>query len=743
MRLPLLAASAAALLAAGACASAPTTQTPAPAPIVAAAAPAPAPVKPPPPPNPLLAPWTGGHGGVPPFDQVKVEQFKPALEAGMEEQRGEIAKIASNPAPPTFENTLAPLEDSGRTYTRVETLYGIWKSTMKGPEFQAVEREMEPRLAAFADEIVQNGPLFQRIEAVYAARETSGLTPEQQRLAWLYHTNFVRAGARLDPAGKQRVAEINQRLASLFARFSQNVLWDEENDYVVLSSASDLDGLSDSAKASAAAAAKAKGLEGKWLIANTRSAMEPFLTNSRRREMREQVWRHFVDRGDHPGEHDNNPLVVEILQLRAERAKLLGYPTHAHWRVENAMAKTPERAMELMEAVWTPAVARVHQEVADMQRIATKEGAKFRIAPWDYRYYAEKVRKAKYDFDESEVKPYLQLEKLREGMFHVAGELFGLDFAPIDGVPVYHPDVRVWRVTDRNTGAEVGLWYFDPYARPGKRSGAWMNAYRRQENFAGPVITLVSNNCNFVKPAPGEAVLVSWEDARTLFHEFGHAVHGLSSRVHYPSLSGTAVARDYVEFPSQLLEHWRSTPEILNTYAVHVKTGKPIPAALVKKVERASTFNQGFMTTEYLSSALVDMKLHLAGSRPIDPAAFEKKTLQDLGMPQEIVMRHRIPQFLHLFSSDAYSAGYYSYLWSDTLSADAYEAFTEAGGPWDKTVAERLRKNVFATGNTVDPAVAYRAFRGRDPGIAALMRRRGFPVPSGSAKPAARSTESR
>jgi len=308
---------------------------------------------------------------------------------------------------------------------------------------------------------------------------------------------------------------------------------------------------------------------------------------------------------------------------------------------------------------------------------------------------------------------------------------------------VYHPDVRVWRVTDRNTGAEVGLWYFDPYARPGKRSGAWMNAYRRQENFVGPVITLVSNNCNFVKPAPGEAVLVSWEDARTLFHEFGHAVHGLSSRVHYPSLSGTAVARDYVEFPSQLLEHWRSTPEILNTYAVHVKTGKPIPAALVKKVERASTFNQGFMTTEYLSSALVDMKLHLAGSRPIDPAAFEKKTLQDLGMPQEIVMRHRIPQFLHLFSSDAYSAGYYSYLWSDTLSADAYEAFTEAGGPWDKTVAERLRKNVFATGNTVDPAVAYRAFRGRDPGIAALMRRRGFPVPSGSAKPAARSTESR
>ena len=434
-------------------------------------------------------------------------------------------------------------------------------------------------------------------------------------------------------------------------------------------------------------------------------------------------------------------IITEILGLRTERAKLLGYKSHADWRVEDSMARTPERATALMEAVWPSAVARVREEVADMQAIADREKAGIRIEPWDYRYYAEKVRKAKYDLDENEVKPYLQLEKLREGMFHVAGELFGLDFAPVDGVPVYHPDVRVWRVTDRHGGAEVGLWYFDPYARAGKRSGAWMNAYRRQEDFVGPVATLVSNNCNFVKPAPGEAVLVSWEDARTLFHEFGHAVHGLSSRVHYPSLSGTAVPRDYVEFPSQLLEHWRSTPEVLDTYAVHVKTGKPIPAALVKKVEKAATFNQGFITTEYLISALVDMKLHLLGSTPVDPAAFEKKTLSDLGMPEQIVMRHRIPQFLHLFSSDAYSAGYYSYLWSDTLSADAYEAFTEAGGPWDKTVAERLRKNVFSIGNTVDPAVAYRAFRGRDPGIAALMRHRGFPVPSGAAKASTRSTE--
>jgi peptidyl-dipeptidase Dcp len=736
MRQLLLASSGTVLLAAVACASAPTPQT-ATAPKPAALAPAP--VTPPPPANPLLASWAGPHGGTPPFDQVKVEHFKPALEAAMEEQRKEIAAIAGNPAPPTFENTLAAMDNSGRAFTRVEAIYGIWKNNLKSPDFAAVEKEMAPRLAAFQDEIVQNGPLFQRIEAVYSARETSGLTPEQQRLAWLYHTNFVRAGARVDAAGKKRVGEINQRLASLFARFSQNVLWDEENDFVTLSSAAELEGLPDTAKTSAAAAAKTHQLEGKWVIANTRSAVEPFLTYSRRRDLREKVWRHFIERGDRRGEHDNDPLIVEILQLRAERAKLLGYPTHAHWRVENAMAKTPERAMELMEAVWPPAVARVRQEVADMQRIATKDGAKFRIAPWDYRYYAEKVRKAKYDFDEAQVKPYLQLEKLREGMFHVASELFGLEFAPVEGVPVYHPDVRVWRVSARKTGQEIGLWYFDPYARPGKRSGAWMNSYRAQEDFVGPVTTLVSNNCNFVKPPPGEAVLVSWEDARTLFHEFGHAVHGLSSRVHYPSLSGTAVARDYVEFPSQLLEHWRSTPEILNTYALHVKTGKPIPAALVKKVEKAATFNQGFITTEYLISALVDMKLHLEGTRSVDPAAFEKKTLLDLGMPQEIVMRHRLPQFTHLFSSDAYSAGYYSYLWSDTLNADAFEAFTEAGGPWDKAVAERLRKNVFSTGNTVDPADAYRAFRGKDPGIAALMRRRGFSVPTGAAGATTRS----
>jgi peptidyl-dipeptidase Dcp len=436
----------------------------------------------------------------------------------------------------------------------------------------------------------------------------------------------------------------------------------------------------------------------------------------------------FVNRGDNADKNDNNSIITEVLQLRAERASLLGYKTHAHWRLENAMAKTPERAMELMEAVWKPAVARVREEVADMQALADREGAKIKIEPWDYRYYMEKVRKAKYDLDQNEVKQYLQLERLREGIFWVAGELFGFDFKPAPSIPVYHPDVRVWEVTDKKTGRHVGLWYFDPYAREGKRSGAWMNAYRSQERMDKDVTTIVSNNANFQKGKPGEPVLVSWDDAETMFHEFGHALHGLSSSVTYPTLAGTAVSRDFVEFPSQLLEHWLSTPEVLQRFALHHQTGKPIPQALVEKIKKASTFNEGFATTEYLSSALVDMKLHLAGSQKIDPDAFEKKTLEELGMPSELVMRHRTPQFGHVFSSDAYSAGYYSYLWSDVLTADAFEAFVEGGGAYDKKVAERLRKFIFSVGNTVDPAAAYRSFRGRDPRVEALMRKRGFPV---------------
>ena len=681
--------------------------------------------------NPLLAPWTGPYGGVPPFDKVKVEHFQPALAAAMAEQLAEVDKIANDPAPPTFENTLAALERSGRTLDRVGTIFGVYSGTMSTPDFQKVEEEMAPKLAAFSDQITQNEKLFARIAAVYGARDAAKLTSEQKRLAWLDYTNFVRAGARLDPAAKKRLSEINQRLAALYTRFSQNLLADEADYVLFLDQESDLAGLPDSLRSAAAAAAEQRGQKRKWAVLNTRSSMEPFLTYSDRRDLREKVWRTFYSRGDHGDAHDNNAIITEILKLRAERAKLLGYRTHAHWRLENTMAGTPERALELMEAVWKPAVARVREEVADMQAVADKEGAKIKIEPWDYRYYAEKVRKAKYDLDQNEVKPYLQLEKLREGMFWVAGQLFGFTFTPVDGIPVYNPDMRVFKVTDPS-GTLVGLWYFDPYARTGKNSGAWMNAYRNQESFERPITTIVSNNTNFVKGPPGEPILISWDDAIALFHEFGHALHGLNSKVRYPSLSGTSVARDYVEFPSQLLEHWLSTPEVLNRFALHYQTGQPIPPALVDKIEKASTFNQGFATVEYLASALVDMKLHLAGEQTIDPDAFERDTLKALGMPSEIVMRHRTPQFGHVFSGDGYSAGYYSYLWSDTLSADAWEAFTEAGGPYDKAVAKRLHDDVFSAGNTVDPAEAYRAFRGRDPGIAALMRKRGFPVPAES-----------
>ena len=680
--------------------------------------------------NPLLARWVGPYGGVPPFDKVKVEQFEPALKRAMAQNLVELDRIADNKAAPSFDNTIAAMERSGKTLERVSSIFNVYTSTLSTDAVQAVERTMAPLRAEFGDKITQNSKLFERIATVYAARQTSGLTAEQQRLVWLDYTDFVHAGAKLNAADKKSLSAINQRLATLFTNFAQNQLADEKDYVTMLSSDADLSGLPEAVRAGAAADAAERGHKGQWAVVNTRSSVEPFLTYASRRDLREKVWRNFVNRGDNGDLHDNNKIIAEILRLRAQRAKLLGFATHAHWRLENSMAKTPERAMQLMEAVWTPAVARVREEVADMQAVADKEGAGLRIEPWDYRYYAEKVRKAKYDLDNNEVTPYLQLDKLREGMFYVAGELFGFRFKPLEHAkaPVGQSDIRVWEVTDLND-KHVGLWYFDPFARTGKQSGAWMNQYRNQERFNGAVTTIVSNNANFVKGKPGEPVLISWEDATTLFHEFGHALHGLSSNVSYPSLSGTNVARDYVEFPSQLLEYWVATPEVLNRYALHYKTGKPIPAELVEKIERAKRFNQGFATVEYLASALVDMKLHLAGDVAIDPDKFERETLAALGMPHEIVMRHRTPQFGHVFSGDGYSAGYYSYLWADTLTADAFEAFTEAGGPFDKSVAQRLRDHVFTVGNTIDPAEGYRAFRGRDPDIGALMRKRGFAKP--------------
>ena len=680
--------------------------------------------------NPLLDPWGGPFGGVPAFDRARIADFEPALEAAMAEQLAAIERIATDPTPPTFENTVAASERSGRTLDRVQTIYGVYGSNLSDDAVQEVERRMAPRLAAFQDRIVQNKAFFDRVTAVHESADKAGLSPEQRRSAWLLFTNLTRAGARLGPGEQAELAGINQQLAELHTVFAQNVLKEEDGSAVFLDAETDLAGLPESARHAAAEAAEERGKPGRWAIPNNRSSVEPFLTFADRRDLRETVWRMFIGRGDQGDATDNKATVTKILALRAKRAKLLGFPTHAHWRLEDSMAKTPQRAVELMEAVWQPAVARVREEVADMQALADADATGITIAPWDYRYYAEKVRKAKYDLDEAEVTPYLQLDRLRDGMFFVAERLFGLSFVPVaEGVvPVFHPDVRVWEVQNKE-GATLGLLYFDPYARTGKRSGAWMSDYRGQERLDGPVIPIVSNNCNFVKPPPGEPALVSWDDATTLFHEFGHALHGLCSDVTHPSLAGTRVARDYVELPSQLLEHWLSTPEVLGRFAIHCTTGKSISAELVAKIRRAETFNAGFRTIEFLASAIVDMKLHLAGDVPVDPERFERQTLETLGMPAEIVMRHRIPHFLHLFADDGYSAGYYSYLWADTLTADAWEAFTEAEGPWDAGVAERLRRHIFSAGNTVDPEEGYRAFRGRDATIDALMRKRGFALP--------------
>lgn len=677
--------------------------------------------------NPLLQPWTGPHGGVPPWNLVRPEDFVPAFEAAIAENNKEIDLIASNDEVANFENTVIALEKSGQTLYRINAIFGVHTSNLLIGPMPNIEKQVVPMLTEHQDSIIQNADLFSRIETVYESEDLKSMGVAEQRLVDDLYKRFVRQGAKLNDGDKERLSKINKRLASLFTNFAQNVLADESGWITWIEKEEDLAGLPASVKAAMAAAAKSKGQEGKWAVTNTRSSMDPFLTYADNRELRKQVWTNYYNRGDNGDEHDNNGIIAEILKLRAVRAKLLGYETHAHWRLEPQMAKTPENAMDLMMKVWPKAVARVKEEVADMQKIADESGAGITIEPWDYRYYSEKVRKAKYDLDFNEVKPYMQMEKLREGMMWAASEVYGFKYKQIYDIPVFHPDVRVWEVMDAE-GEHVGLWYFDPYARDGKRSGAWMTDYRPQSNIDEPITTIVSNNSNFVKGAEGEAVLISWDDADTMFHEFGHALHGLCSKVKYPSQSGTSVARDYVEFPSQINEHWLMTPEILNKYAVHHKTGEPLPKALIEKIEATATFNQGFSTVEYLASALVDMKLHLAGDVDIDPDKFEREALAELGMPKEIPMRHRTPHFLHLFADDGYSAGYYSYLWSDALTADAADVFEEAGSYYDKEVAKSLHDNIFSVGNTIDPAEGFRRFRGRDVDTSALLRKRGFPV---------------
>lgn len=676
--------------------------------------------------NPLLQNWAGPYGGVPSFDEYKVSDFKPAIEIAIQEKLEELEGIADNNQLPTFDNTIAALELSGKTVTRIREIYEIFSSNIFTPEFGIVETEMSPKLSELNDKMYQNHKLFSRIERIYNSEEYKNLNSEQQRLVWWYYTNFVREGAKLNNADKEKVGKINQELALLFTRFSQNLLAEEQNQFIELKSENDFDGLPEEIKNAAIAEAKLRKIDALGCIINTRSSIEPFLTFSNRRDLRQKAFDIFVKRGDNGNENDNNELLVSILKLRSEKALLLGYASFAKWSLSNKMAKSPAETLALMESVWKPAVDKVHQDVAEMQKIVDGEGGNFKIQPWDYRYYAEKVRKSKYDLDQNEVKQYLQLENLRESMFWVAGQLFNLSFKQVDTIPVFHKDVRVWEVNNDATGKTIGLWYFDPYARPGKRSGAWMSSYRDQQKLMG-TLPIVSNNCNFIKGNANEPVLISWDDATTLFHEFGHALHGLCSNVTYPSLSGTAVARDYVEFPSQLLEHWLATPEVLNKFALHYKTNEPLPQSLVDRIEKAANFNEGFATVETISSSFVDMKLHLRTDN-IDPHEFEKETLKALNMPEEIVMRHRIPQFAHIFSGDGYAAGYYSYLWSDVINADAYEAFSEGEGPFDKKVAKRLYDTVFSIGNTIDADKSYQNFRGRAFKSDALMRARNFPI---------------
>ena len=674
--------------------------------------------------NSVLAPWTGPYQGVPAFDSVSLGDLKPGLEWGMQRSLAEIDQITAQTDAPTFANTIIPLEKSGEDLGRIFSYWGIWSSNNSSPEFRAIQQEMAPKLSAFSSQITQNAALFARIEAVYndsAAMEN--LTAEEQRMVKLRYEGLVRDGAKLDDEKKKRYAEIDQRLAELYTKFSNNVLHDEENYNTVLGE-QDLDGLPEAFVNSIAKD------DGTWVIKNTRSSMDPFLKYSTNRALRQKIWENYYNRGDNGDEYDNNAVIAEILKLRDERVELLGFENYAVWRLGDRMAKTPEKAMDLMEKVWPAAIARVAEEVADMQAMADAEEAYIKIAPWDYRFYMEKVRQERYDLNSDEVKQYLQLDNLTQAMFMVADELFDFEFRPIEKgkVPVFHEDVNVWEVKRKSSGDHIGLWYLDPFARDGKRSGAWATFYREYTTYDGKTNVLSSNNSNFIKGAPGEPVLISWDDAETFFHEFGHALHFLAADVAYPS-SHSGV-RDYTEFQSQLLERWLLTDKVTDQYLLHAETGKPIPSELVEKIKSAATFNQGFATTEYLASALMDMKYHTTDPELIEPDAFERETLAALGMPKELPMRHRSTHFGHVFSGEGYATAYYGYMWADVLTSDAAEAFSESpGGFYDKETAGKLVKYLFAPRNAMDPADAYRSFRGRDADISALMRDRGFPVP--------------
>ena len=679
-------------------------------------------------PNPLLEPFTAPFDA-PPLSDVRPEHFRPAFEAEMARQTSAIEAITNDPNKATFANTIVPLEKSGLALDRVASIFGLLTGADTNDALQAIEREMAPVLARHSSAIWLNEALFRRVEAVHARRDALALGEEERRMVERYHTLFVRAGAQLDGAGRKRLAEIKERLATLGTLFGQNVLADEKAWMLVIEPA-DLAGLPDWLRADAAQAAADRGVADKHVITLSRSSIEPFLQFSTRRDLREKAFAAWIKRGENGGPSDNRAIMTETIALRAERARLLGYDSYAAFRLADTMAKSPAAALDLLGSVWQAGRARAAAEADDLQSLIAGEGQNFTLGPWDWRHYAEKIRKRRFDFDSAELKPYLQLERMIAAAFDTAGRLFGLGFEEVHDVPLYHPDVRAWEVTE--DGKLVGLFLGDYFARPSKRSGAWMSSLRDQQRLTGDVRPIVFNVMNFSKPPAGEPALLSFDDARTLFHEFGHALHGLLSDVTYPLISGTNVANDFVELPSQLYEHWLERPEVLRRFARHAETDAPMPEALLEKVLAARTFNQGFQTVEYTASALVDMDLHLlAADRPVDVGGFERGVLERIGMPAAIVMRHRTPHFQHIFSGEGYAAGYYSYLWSEVLDADAFDAFEESGDIFDPATAKRLREFIYAAGYRRDPADAYRGFRGRDPDPTALLRKRGLDALAG------------
>jgi peptidyl-dipeptidase Dcp len=674
--------------------------------------------------NPLLKAWQTPFE-TPPFAEIAPEHFLPAFERAFADHSAEIAAITDDPAAPDFTNTVTALERSGKLLSRVAAVFYDLVSAHSNPALLETDKEVSLRMARHWNPIMMDAVLFGRVAQLYGNRSKLGLTSEEMRLLERTYTRFHRSGAGLDQAAKKRMAEINERLAHLGTSFSHHLLGDEQDWFMELGEA-DRDGLPESFIESAKAAARERGMAGKAIMTLSRSFVEPFLKSSSRRDLREKVFKAFTARGDNGNANDNNATIVEILQLREESAKLLGFPTFAAYRLEDSMAKTPQAVRGLLERVWKPARARALRDRDDLQALVAEEGGNFALAPWDWRYYAEKLRQIRANFDDAAIKPYLALDHMIAAAFDCATRLFGLSFAERKDIPVWHPDVRVWEVKDA-AGKHKALFYGDYFARASKRSGAWMTSLRDQQKLDGEVAPLILNVCNFSKGADGQPSLLSPDDARTLFHEFGHALHGMLSDVTYPSLSGTSVFTDFVELPSQLYEHWQEQPQVLRQFARHYQTGEPLPDDLLKRFLAARKFNQGFATVEFVSSALIDLEFHTQpASASRDVRAFERNELKKIGMPAEISLRHRPQQFGHIFSGDHYASGYYSYMWSEVMDADAFGAFEEAGNIFDPGVAKRLLDDIYSSGGSRDPEDAYVAFRGREPEPDALLRRRGL-----------------